>query len=491
MINTTRDSLESFIERAPAALGVLDHNLVYVTTSGRWREVHRLREPDPVGRSAADIGPGSAEWWCELQRRVRAQPTPVEDERPFAGADGQARRWHIVASPWMDGDGHTGMIVVTEDVTARVEAERADAFKTRFLSAASHDLRQPLQSLGMYLAVLARRLQLPAERAICEKMQQSREAVAHILEALLDVAKLESGALKPEKREFELGAWLARVVASSEPHADAKGLTLTCRTTACNVYSDPALLERIVENLVANAIRYTERGEVSVSCDVGDSAARIVVEDSGSGIPAGVVGRIFDEYYQVVPEGAARRSGFGLGLSIVKLISRLLEHEVAVASVPGQGSTFTVTVPLGRTVVETTSSCEDRRGAVAVGQSPVVLLIDDDAAVVDATTLLLQSAGLTIHSAASGAAACERLTAGLRPDVVICDYRMPGADGASVIRSVRGIARTEVPAILLTGDISARDIDRAHVAACAVLHKPVDADRLLEEIAVSLKTARG
>jgi PAS domain S-box-containing protein len=388
-------------------------------------------------------------------------------------------------------DSHAELERRVEDRThalqaAKQEAERANAFKTRFLAAASHDLRQPLQSLGMYLSVLARQLTEPQQRAICDKMQQSRDAVAHILEALLDVSKLESGTVRPEKQEFALQPMLERIVADNLPQAEAKGLRLSASPTDCTVRSDPALLERVVENLVTNAIRYTEHGHVTIVCERASANARIAVSDSGVGIEPAALDKIFDEYYQVSNEARDRRKGLGLGLSIVKHIARLLDHEIEVRSVPGEGSTFTVSVPLTADAAAVADVRTAGGAASAHRREPVVLLIDDEPAIVDATTLLLQSAGLTVHAAGSGEAARELLAAGVRPDMVVCDYRLPGANGVKVIRSLRELVKTEVPAILLTGDTSGGEIEHANVPRCVVLHKPVDADRLIDVIETSL-----
>jgi PAS domain S-box-containing protein len=374
------------------------------------------------------------------------------------------------------------------DVSKRKAAEQANAFKSRFLAAASHDLRQPLQSLGLYLSVLARQLHDPAQREICDKMRQSRDAVADILEALLDISKLESGAVTPRRSTFPLHTVLSRIVADTQPQAEQKGLQLRCFVTPdCRVHSDPALLERVIENLVGNAIRYTERGGVSISCKRDGAVIRIAIEDSGIGIPPEALERIFDEYYRVGDQSRGRGQGLGLGLSIVKHIAQLLDHPIEVRSRPGEGSTFTVTVPVGEEAVAAVSAQRGHAVASAKSGRPVVLLIDDEPAIVDATTLLLEAAGLTVHAASDGQTARTVLAGGVRPDMVVCDYRLPGANGIEVIRQLRAQAATVVPAILLTGDTSGHEIARAEVPSCLVLHKPVDADRLIGAIEQSLR----
>eukprot|EP00752_Nemacystus_decipiens_P018798 g16854.t1 len=188
---------------------------------------------------------------------------------------------------------------------ARAEADRANHSKSRFLAAASHDLRQPLQSLGLYLSVLARKLKAEDELEpskcleVAEKMQISLETMGELLDTLLDISKLEAGSVVPEMRDTSLEEILNRVVASNLQQANEKGLTLSCKPGNCIVHTDPVLLQRIIENFVTNAIRYTEEGTVSVECEPMGKASLITVSDTGVGIPEGMLEKIFDEYYQL------------------------------------------------------------------------------------------------------------------------------------------------------------------------------------------------
>lgn len=400
-------------------------------------------------------------------------------------------QWH--AKTLSDAEGQTvGLLCTGYDVTeqianvsaleeARKEAERANAGKSRFLAAASHDLRQPLQSLGLYLSVLSRQSDVTRLSEITDKMRQSLETMGELLNALLDISKLDGGSIQAEKRDLPLNSLLDRIVTDNVQQARAKGLELVCESTDCVVHSDPVLLERIVGNFVTNAIRYTEHGRVTISCRLHDTVVKLAVTDTGFGIPSESLSRIFDEYYQLDNSAHERRKGLGLGLSIAKLIARLLEHPLKVDSVLGKGSTFTVEVPLGTLQVEPAEK-PSSAAVTPLGREPVVLLVDDDPAIVDATTMLLELAGVQVHSALNGDDALAHIESGVRPDIVVSDYRLPGYTGIELIRRVRDAAGDDIPTVLVTGDTSAEEIREAHLANCTVLHKPVDTDQLISLI---------
>ena len=366
---------------------------------------------------------------------------------------------------------------------ARQEAERGSVSKSRFLAAASHDLRQPLQSVGLYLSVLTRQLAEPKQQEIAEKILVSLDTMRDLLDTLLDISKLESGSVEPMLSDFAVRQLLARIANSHAQQAEKKGLTLETLTTPCVLHSDPALLERVLDNLVANAIRYTERGRVTVSCKPCEGGcARISVADTGIGIPKAKFEDIFEEYYQIDNSIRDRSKGLGLGLAIVKHVARVLGHSLNVESVPGHGSTFSVDVPLGKHA-DAEHSEKPVQNAHPRTESPTVLLVEDDASIVDATTLLLEAAGMHVHSALNGQEALARLAAGAVPDVIVTDYRLPGGNGASVIRQVRQATGRDLPAILVTGDTSTLDAEAKALERCKVMHKPVDTDELLASIA--------
>jgi len=361
--------------------------------------------------------------------------------------------------------------------TAKKDAEMAAATKSRFLAAASHDLRQPLQSLGLYMSVMMRQLDQPDLLDVGRKMRLSLDTMGELLDALLDISKLESGGVAAHTRDVQLEDILQRIVADNVQQAEQKGLTLECVAEPCVIHTDPGLLERIVENFVTNAIRYTDDGKVRIECECSNDVASIMVTDTGIGIPEKELSSIFEEYYQLENNVRDRRKGLGLGLSIVKHIGRLLDHPVRVSSKVGDGSIFSVDVPLGNQAAHTDRPAEEqpRRNR---GQA-IVLFVDDDPAIVDATSMLLRVSGFCVHSALNGKEAMAHVEAGVKPDVVVSDFRLPGANGIEVVQQLRQAIVSDVPTILITGDTSGVEIQSANLANCTVLHKPVDTDRLI------------
>ncbi len=290
--------------------------------------------------------------------------------------DGTPYHAELFVTPLSNSQGrHTHFVSIHRDISERKQAEKAlrhshDELeqrvkertinleqanracrqamteKTRFLTAVSHDLRQPLQAIELYLSLLAPQLELPEQREIYEKIRKPLGSIAEILNLLLDISKLESGTVKPSLKSFPVQAVLNRVIANNQLQATKKGLLIECGKTDSVVYSDPVLLERAVENILSNAIRYTSEGKIKISCRrISDSIA-ITIADTGIGIEQKELDVIFESYYQIDNPIRDRNKGFGLGLSIVKLITELLDHPVKVHSAPGEGSTFSIQVPL-------------------------------------------------------------------------------------------------------------------------------------------------
>ena len=372
---------------------------------------------------------------------------------------------------------------------AKDEAERATTTKSRFLAAASHDLRQPLQSLGLYLSALDLQEDPRGAAEIRSKMRGSLETMGDLLGALLDISKLDSGSVTPEERDFSLGDLLTTVAHQARPHAEAKGLELeiVLDGSPCIAHTDPTLLQRVVENFVGNAIRYTQTGGIQLVCRSSGEAARVEVVDSGPGIPKHELETIFEEYYQLENPSRDRDKGLGLGLAIAKHIGRLLDLRLDVRSEIGRGSTFSVEVPLGTGVAESAPEADD----VLTGSSTAtrVLLIDDDPAVLDSTSILLEVLGFELETAEDGSAALEAIRAGGPPDVVVTDFRLPGMSGVEVIEQIRAAVGRAVPAIIMTGDTTG--VGSLGIECCEVLNKPVDADELIELIHQSVGAKEG
>ncbi|HVR30954.1 MAG TPA: PAS domain S-box protein [Thermoanaerobaculia bacterium] len=368
---------------------------------------------------------------------------------------------------------------------ARTQAEQASTAKSRFLAAASHDLRQPLQAAILYNNVLGRQLGQGAQAETVGKLQSSLEALRDLLNRLLDVSRLEAGAVAPEVSVLSVRILFERLYDELAPQAQEKELELRIRPGAWRIRSDPQLLEQLLRNLVSNALRYTEHGGVLVGCRRAGTELRIQVWDTGIGIPPSELEAIFDEFYQVSNPARRRQAGLGLGLAIVRGLSQLLGHPVAVRSELGRGSVFEVRVPLAVKHVRTERAILPKP---PLRRRAVVGVIDDDAEVLDSLCLSLQQSG---HEVLASAEPEEMLRLARRfgrgPDVIVSDYRLgEGVTGAEAIGRLRRELGVAIPGIVITGDSSSAALRELQAAGYPVLHKPVDPDRLEEAIARAL-----
>ncbi|HWI37581.1 MAG TPA: hybrid sensor histidine kinase/response regulator [Burkholderiales bacterium] len=357
---------------------------------------------------------------------------------------------------------------------ARAEAEAASIAKTKFLAAASHDLRQPMQALSMYATVLEQRTTEANGQRLVHGIQLSVTTLERMFDSLLDISKIEAGVIKPNIGAFALMPLMDRVAQSERPLAAQKGLDLRIVPTSMTVLSDPGLLERMLKNLVTNAIRYTERGKIVIGCRrSGTQRVRLAVMDSGIGIALEEQQHIFDEYYQI---SGASAQGLGLGLPIVKSLGELLGHAVSVKSAPGRGSMFLVELPRGPdfaplAAVNPLSVSELRRLKVAI--------VDDDVEIRESMALLLQSWGCCTVAAGTGKEIERQLVAqGTAPDALIVDYRLADAtSGIEVIERLRLAFGPQLPALIITGTANPSQIE-SRVKGIPVATKPVAPGRL-------------
>jgi two-component system, sensor histidine kinase len=383
----------------------------------------------------------------------------------------------------------TPRVAVERDLRrARAQAEQASTGKSRFLAAASHDLRQPLQAAILYNNVLKRELAGTLHEGTATKLESSLHALRDLLNRLLDVSRLEAGAITPEMAAVSLATVFEHLRDQFLPEAQEKHVELRIRPGRWKVRSDPELLEQLLRNLVSNALRYTEKGRVLVGCRRSGADLRIQVCDTGIGIPTTELDAIFDEFYQVANEARRRQAGLGLGLAIVRGLSELLGHPVAVRSQFGRGSVFEVRVPLAdpraTTHDDMPASRKQRRPAV-------VVVIDDDDEVLDGLRLSLEQFGHQVI-ACSDPDSALRLAGRLSrpPDLIVSDYRLgESITGAEAIRRLRTELGAEIPAIVVTGDSSSAALREARGAGFPVLHKPVDPDELELAIAQTLASA--
>lgn len=362
---------------------------------------------------------------------------------------------------------------------AKEVAEQATATKTRFLAAASHDLRQPLQALRLYLSALSNKVDDPKALQLSEKMHLSLDTMGGLLEALLDISMLESGSIEPEKSDFLLSDLLDRLISASAPQAQQKNISLSACDEDIVIHTDPSLLERIIENYITNALRYTEQGEVRVDCLENGDHLIISVADTGIGIPQDKIERVFDEYYQLGNSVRDRRKGLGLGLSIVKHIAKLLDLTVTANSVVGEGSTFSVEVPLGKAKSNIKPETESVNTEQIESSEPLVLIIDDDVVILDAMSEVLSTYDIKVKTAENGEYAIDTIKSGLAPDMIISDYRMPGLSGIEVVTKIRKLMSIETPVVIMTGDASFNTIKDSNLNNCTVLRKPIDMLQLI------------
>jgi signal transduction histidine kinase/ActR/RegA family two-component response regulator len=363
---------------------------------------------------------------------------------------------------------------------ARDAAEAANRAKSSFLAAASHDLRQPLHALGMFSQALALHTHDADGELLVQRITASVTALETLLSALLDVSRLDAGIVVAHPQDFALRPLLDRLADECMPEALERGLSLGVVCGDAVVHSDPVLLERILRNLVTNALRYTDKGGVVVGCRRRGDAWSLEVWDSGEGIAPSELQRIFEEFYQVETRAHDRTRGLGLGLAIVRRLAQLLNHDVSVASRPGRGSVFRVRVPRGVRTPVAVPALRATPAAPVPGRR--VLVVDDEADVRDATTRLLGQWGLqgvTVADCASALRACRDM----RPDAMIVDFRLAnGADGLNAIQMLRDRFGA-IPAVLVSGASSAEDLARIEASGIPLLHKPVSPARLRSVLA--------
>jgi PAS domain S-box-containing protein len=370
-------------------------------------------------------------------------------------------------------------------VAAREEADRANMAKSRFLATASHDLRQPLQTIRLLNAsLLTLTPQATEQHELLRRQESAIDSAGRMINALLDITRLESGAVEPHLAPLNLISLYGDLRREYEPVALAKGVRLEFSEISKIVITDRILLHQLLQNLIGNALKYTEKGFVKVTETSDADGFLLSIEDSGSGIPSDKLERIFDEYYQVDQSGT-QRSGVGLGLAIVREVARLLSYSVSVTSEFGQGTQVRVRIPLDQ-VGSDAPPVEDSRPLVPAphATSPRLILLEDNDAVRAATELFLSLEGYETHSAASIADA-EELLANLKPgDLLISDYHLNGAlTGFDVLQQARARHQWAVPAILLSGDLqSMMRVVKTSIARCRFLSKPVDTHALLAAI---------
>jgi signal transduction histidine kinase/CheY-like chemotaxis protein len=357
---------------------------------------------------------------------------------------------------------------------AKAKAEQADLAKSRFLAAASHDLRQPLHALGLFSATL-RELELDQEqRAVVEQIYRNIDSLEALFDELLDISKLDAGYVHANPSHFAVQRLFDALDARYAPLAKEKGLFLRVRRSDQVLCSDPLLLERVLGNLVSNAIRYTTRGGVLVACRQRGQHAELGVWDTGIGVPREQQSRIFEEFFQIGNPERDRRKGLGLGLAIASRTARLLDTAIELRSELGRGSLFSLRVPLGdASAIEEPTSQAPASGDALTGCT--VIVIDDEVSILEAMKELLARWGcepIVARSAEQASLLARELSA--KPALIVADYRLEGGTtGAQAVAELRRHFGRELPALLVTGDVAPERLAEAKQSGLHVLHKPL------------------
>jgi PAS domain S-box-containing protein len=372
------------------------------------------------------------------------------------------------------------------EAEARISADRANLGKSRFLATASHDLRQPLQALALLNRTLRSAVKGDDAVEALAQQEQTIASMTRLLNALLDISKLESGAIKPDLNDFPLAQLFTELRNEFASLAGDKGLDLRVGEGEEWVKTDPALVDEVLRNLISNAIKYTEKGSVTLHCRREARSVRIEVQDTGIGIPADQIPYIFDEFFQVGVSANSTRQGHGLGLSIVQRIAILLKLDLSVRSEPGRGSTFSFALP---SASGETARAEKKpvqpSPKVKIGRARI-LLVEDDPAVRNAGRLLLSVEGYAVTAVSSLAEAVHAANHGDKIDLLITDYHLRDETGLTVIATLREKLGEELKALLITGDTSSVMRKISQDSKVRVISKPVNADEMLHLLDVLL-----
>jgi two-component system CheB/CheR fusion protein len=493
---TTANDLQNILYSTNVATIFLDTNLNIRFFTPATKLLFRII-PGDIGRPLADLNSLAADGalLCDA-RSVMQNSAPIEREIESANGAWYLRR---VLPYRADDNGVEGVVITFADITgqkriadalavAKQKAELATVAKSRFLAAASHDLRQPLQTLALVQELLAKAAVGEKAQKLVVRLDETLGAISGMLNTLLDINQIETGTVAAEMVDFPINDLFERMTGEFTYHAQARRLALRVVPSSLVVRSDPRLIEQMVRNLLSNALKFTKRGKVLLGCRRRQGMVSVEVWDSGIGIPNGELEAIFEEYYQLDNAARERSCGMGMGLSIVHRLVTLLGHRIRVNSTLGKGSVFAIEVERSaggaapKLLPGHAGSAGGRVGADH--QAGVILVVEDDPELRELLAQLLWDAGHQAPTAADGVLALDMVVRGeVRPDLVLADYNLPnGLNGLQLAAKLRKRLRREVPVIVLTGDISSGTLREVAIGNCVHLTKPVKVKELMEVI---------
>ena len=447
-----------------------------------------------IGRPIADLASLAADGrLLSDAQSVLKSLMPIERE-----IEARTGAWYIrrVLPYRTQSDEIEGVVITFVDITdrrrigldlkaAERQAQQANVAKSRFLAAASHDLRQPLQTLALLQGLLAKSVTGPIPQKLVARLNETLAAMTGMLNTLLDINQIEAGTVSANLVSFPINDLLEQLKREFIYNAQARGLSFRVVASSATIHSDPALLEQMLRNLLSNALKYTSSGKVLMGCRRRAGILSIEIWDSGIGIPEAEHQTIFDEYHQLDNSARERSRGLGLGLSIVKRLATLMGHRVRVSSRPGLGSMFSVEVALRQqAVVPHLAARLNADPLVGGARAGRILVIEDDPDVSELLALFLVNEGHAVSTAPDGASALELVRhGGLQPDMILADYNLPnGLNGLQVTTRLREMVQRQVPVVILTGEISTRTLREIAMGNCVYLSKPVKVDELNDVI---------
>jgi two-component system CheB/CheR fusion protein len=505
-IDTARAYSNSIIDTIRQSLVVLDHELRIVSASPSFYRGFSILPGNAVGLQLPDLRDR-----CFDVQKLRsfldrisaghdvAEDYEIEIELPPLGRRAlQLNARDIPAIPPMK----RRTLLAIDDITerkraeatleiAKRQAEMANLGKSRFLAAASHDLRQPLQTLTLLQGILAAKVKEPETLKLVARLGDSLDAMSGMLNKLLDINQLEAGIVKPERENFAIGNLLDRLRGEFTEQAKSKGLGCSVVSSSQRVHSDPTLLEQMIRNLISNALKYTSRGKILLGCRIHGDKLRIEVWDTGPGIPEGQLQAVFEEFRQLDNPARERSRGLGLGLSIVQRLADLLDHPIDVRSQLGKGSVFSIEVPRAGVERRASSRVPTEIPAPRI-EGKSILVIEDDPAIREMLQLLFEMEGYRVAVAVDGKKALELVAHGnARPDILVADYNLPsGLTGLDVASRLRESFDRELPVLIVTGDISTDTLRAISLADCVQLNKPIKGEDLTRLVRAQLATPR-
>lgn len=495
----------NLLESAPDAMIIVDEEGRITIVNEQAEEMFAYDREQMIGETIEFLLPARLRGNHVGHRNAftnkpRLRPMGVGMELQGCRSDGSEFPVEISLSPVKAGTGSFVSSVIRdvtkrkkmeqEIIAARQEAERANKANSAFLAAASHDLRQPVQALSLLNGALRRTVKDELALEMIESQGHSLDAMTNLLNSLLDISRLDAGAVSPEIEEFSIQRLIDRLSAEFSRQAMHKGLEFSADTCKAVIRTDPNLIGEIIQNFVSNAIRYTEKGIVQLGCEEVGGKLRVKVTDTGIGIEEDQLDAIFDEFHQCKTPGS-NKEGFGLGLAIVRRLADLLDHEVTVESKPGEGSCFCISMPVVKETGKTGPEAVAERGAAEERGSGTIILIEDDVSVANAWGLLLEAEGYRVAMAASASEARAVVRhLDIDPDLIISDFHLlDGSTGVEAVTSIRKDVGKTVPAFIVSGDTSKVVQDAKMLKNSIIMSKPVNTDRMLESARATIANA--